>query len=1218
MNNNHFVLKDNNNIINTIYHFADIHIRNTQIDEYMHVFNNLFMILKKDIKKDQSLIVLCGDILHEKCRYTNKTIELFNYFMDNLSRLADIIVIMGNHDSGILNNNRQDGLRCLLERPACGPGLSNIYYLWKSGIYFYNNIAFGVSSLYDDGFISASMINCQNKIKIGLYHGSVTGCLLDNDFIMSQYDRRQEEFDGYNYVLLGDIHKHQYLNKKKTICYPSSLIQQNHGEDLLNHGFVKWNLAKKTSEFIRVPNDYGYVTFYIDNGQFIKLPKYLPKYIKGRIIYSNTEKEKCKLMCSQLEQSKQVQISYHNWEYRPTITMDKVKKLDEVYDIVNVNNQNDIIKKYLLENNKLNETEIKEIINLNIKLHQQINARIKKQCNKFNLLNLKFCNMFVYGENNEINFKNMKGIISIHGENRYGKSSLIDILLFALYGRCTKNTLQKEYLNHRKNNLICIIEFEINNDQYMIIRHGQANKKKTTVKFFVDFYKWEKTEYKCISDVDSNHTQKKIEEYVGTYEDILLTNILTQNETGFINLSNSERIDYLIKLNNMDIFDELYDIALSEYKTKQIMYDTVIRDLRKYDMESLNRSLIENNELIQKKLQILDSLQLEYKYYTDRINEMYKKMTMINEKIDKSEYDDIETKLKEHIEKKNNILKDIEKSKNNLNEISVIDQHLSISWKQKGKCEYIHKLNDDINSKISKYEKIITSNIPTYVSDSMISGIKHKINNDTAELVKIKNNVFDDNYSNKLTQIMEIQLNSNNNHLNTIKELQKLNDDVIKNTNNEIFSLYQMKKLLEKSRNDMLKILEDEDKITDNIISYCHQKEIIMNMQKDCLNVYNELEQINLNIIQYQQILDRYINTNKIIEHNKNIENEIELIIQNKKENEKEIEMISNEIKQLELQIHDDMNTLKTCDDKKDIIKQYDDDLIIYKRYIEMMKRNGIPSILIDGIIETLQDKANELLKLFDFPYTLNIRKHYTTKLNLLMSLIDPINNRPTDINGCCGSEQFILNFVIRLSMIEITNISTPTFVSIDEGFYCIDKVQMENVINNLYNILRNRFNFSLIISHNDTIRERCDTSISIIKDKNHFSAIYNKHAHQINKTENMINMIKHKYLGIVNKENNHKKKLPKPVKNKVKKQIKKNKIVIIDKDEMSNDDELKDQDKDDEININKLIVLNNNSIKKKVHDKCKKENIIIDDLDDEMDDVVTKIKKKKYHQSKH
>ena len=56
-----------NGTFNKIYHIADIHIRNTiyHQEEYKYVFNELYKYIQ-ETKTDNSLIVICGDILHNE------------------------------------------------------------------------------------------------------------------------------------------------------------------------------------------------------------------------------------------------------------------------------------------------------------------------------------------------------------------------------------------------------------------------------------------------------------------------------------------------------------------------------------------------------------------------------------------------------------------------------------------------------------------------------------------------------------------------------------------------------------------------------------------------------------------------------------------------------------------------------------------------------------------------------------------------------------------------------------------------------------------------------------------------------------------------------------------------------------------------------------------------------------------------------------------------
>ena len=89
-----------------------------------------------------------------------------------------------------------------------------------------------------------------------MFHGAVDRCETDLGFRLPS-DVKITKFDGYDMGLLVDIHKRQHLNKEETISYCGSLVQQNHGEGL-SHGYLLWDVPKRKSEYIEIPNDYFY------------------------------------------------------------------------------------------------------------------------------------------------------------------------------------------------------------------------------------------------------------------------------------------------------------------------------------------------------------------------------------------------------------------------------------------------------------------------------------------------------------------------------------------------------------------------------------------------------------------------------------------------------------------------------------------------------------------------------------------------------------------------------------------------------------------------------------------------------------------------------------------------------------------------------------------------------------------------------------------------
>ena len=76
---------------------------------------------------------------------------------------------------------------------------------------------------------------------------------------------------GFDIGCLGDIHLHQEgVYDTCSYAYSGSLIQQNFGEDIIDHGYLIWDIKTKKSKHIPIVNQYGFVVFKYNNGWTIK------------------------------------------------------------------------------------------------------------------------------------------------------------------------------------------------------------------------------------------------------------------------------------------------------------------------------------------------------------------------------------------------------------------------------------------------------------------------------------------------------------------------------------------------------------------------------------------------------------------------------------------------------------------------------------------------------------------------------------------------------------------------------------------------------------------------------------------------------------------------------------------------------------------------------------------------------------------------------------
>lgn len=582
-------LKDNGKTeIRYVYHISDIHIRNTsRHDEYKDVFRRVYKKLEAQIGQNKkiSIIVLTGDILHSKTEMSPEVIDVTQDFLTTLTEIAPVILIQGNHDCNISNRDRMDALTPIVKNIK-----ENLYYLDKSGIYQYYNIIFGVTDIFDKNFVDASKIGKdvwkaikqKNKYKIALYHGAVHGAKTDVGFRMNNEELLADDFDGYDYAMLGDIHKFQYVNHKENIAYAGSLIQQSYGESLENHGILKWDLLEGESELLEIKNDYGYCTIEIVDGKMIdtKIPR-KPR-IRLRPDKKSTPSEIGEIR-KNLENEYEV-MEVIKEPYFQTLKNKKTSKKVSSYLT-----QENIIKDHLEKKMDLEPVIIKDLFNLHKKIYQEVLKEKKDevgdvmhnaiQNQKWKILELQFTNTLSYGKDNVINFRNYdkNKIIGIFAPNYSGKSAIVDVILFCLFEKYSRGDVH-DFMNKNENKMYCSILFAIGSQYYFIERIGYRGKDKTKVTIKVNFYsitydKSGKEKKTKLNEKDKKTTNQRIWELVGNYNDYLRTCFSLQPGKGdtktinFTNMQPAEKKKYLNEILKLNVFKDCNKKAVDKLKS---------------------------------------------------------------------------------------------------------------------------------------------------------------------------------------------------------------------------------------------------------------------------------------------------------------------------------------------------------------------------------------------------------------------------------------------------------------------------------------------------------------------------------------------------------------------------------------------------------------------------------------------------------------------------
>lgn len=221
--------------IKRIFHMADLHIRlYKRKDEYKEVFITLYDDIKNRFKKGD-IILIAGDLCHTKVEMSPEMIILLSDFLNNLADIGPTLVIAGNHDANLNNPDRMDAIYPIIENLKH----KNLIYLKHSGLYKMANITFSVMGVFEkkEKYKRADAIS-DNSTKIAIYHGPVNNSVTDTGHVIANDKMEISFFDGFDIVLLGDIHKRQNLQEYEIEVM---MIDDSELDDYLEKG---WQLEK--------------------------------------------------------------------------------------------------------------------------------------------------------------------------------------------------------------------------------------------------------------------------------------------------------------------------------------------------------------------------------------------------------------------------------------------------------------------------------------------------------------------------------------------------------------------------------------------------------------------------------------------------------------------------------------------------------------------------------------------------------------------------------------------------------------------------------------------------------------------------------------------------------------------------------------------------------------------------------------------------------------
>ena len=679
--------------IRYIFHLSDLHIRNgdkiqSRYEEYELVFNNTIASIKNKIDDmqltiNEYLIIITGDIFHNKSVIGNYGLLLYRTFIEKITKIGKVIILFGNHDKGQSDINQPSLVY------ATSFELENLMILENTTTFNIiddknNKIGFSYVSVNDtlDNYKNSGRIQelpefpkiiGDVKYKIGLFHGTFANVKLYNGEEIKDYTNPYplEWIKEFDYMLLGDIHKRQTFIYKNTYCgYSGSLIQQNYGEDILEHGYLLWNLETKEITSINVYNNIGYVNIKENDNEEILIRingKYETKL--EDLIKSNLE-----LFPKTLEIKIFSKINFQKLNdllKSYNISFVIISKIDEnpfskgiqnkdniMTDIYNCNeinkiNNNDYILSYfkkLLSEEKYNllssiitdknrllfdiSSYPDDLTNECIKKNKDIideiiacdkNDEISKNKSSFIIRYLEWEGLLCYEDKNWLNMNNLDAkTFLVKGKNGTGKSAIYDILLLAIWGKNIKcKSLSGGMINHKKDKGYTSVDIEIDNIVYRISRsfERRKNEESNTI------HNHSSILYKYVDNnilelyKEASACNNEVQKLLGNYDNFLFSSMITQDlHNDILKVESDVCLKLIDKYSNVEYIsnlNSLFKIAYNKYKdfkrtieNKKQVYEKLLSTNKIEEIDEAE--IIKTNELLETLTKERDCLLIKF------------------------------------------------------------------------------------------------------------------------------------------------------------------------------------------------------------------------------------------------------------------------------------------------------------------------------------------------------------------------------------------------------------------------------------------------------------------------------------------------------------------------------------------------------------------------------------------------------------------------------
>jgi len=675
----------------------------------------------------------------------------------------------------------------------------------------------------------------------------------------------------------------------------------------------------------------------------------------------------------------------------------------------------------------------------------------------------EFDNMFCYGKGNKIDFTKLDGTVGVVAPNHSGKSSIMDAIAYTIYDVCSRTNRALDVMNKKKTTFKAKLNLEINGNDYWIERdakYKRVNHKDgrvshqcpVKVRFYMIDDAGEEVDLSGAARFNSSYgtgTNEEIRKVLGTFDDFILTSLSLQtNGMNFLDKKQAERKKILSTFMDIEVFEQLETIAKSDSNEERVM----LRQFQKKDsykeigvinqriteLEIDEEKLKTEDELIDKTLSELEENKIE----------LVRKLYKIDENYDIDELNSLRGKLNLEKTQLENQLKEDKEYKETLRPM-YMDYHKKLSeideekiqedyeeWKETTKdlrdIKSQMKLIETKTKSLAKHRTDLEKFEYDEDCEYCVKNGKEQIN----EMDEIKTQMYhlDDEWQKWETQF-KIKSYS----------LEKLGDADERNREFKIFS------------EELNQISHDAVKIGGKIST----------QESRLKHIDSELVNLDSSVKRYYELEEKIENNNKLNEQISDLTSKISQLQMESIDVDKQYKKVLSTLsvaKNQKQQIEDDIQKLVDIEQK----------ILDYDLYLMALSKDGVPYELISKAIPSIEREINNVLE--------NMNAGFHIELEMKDKMIDAFicyGDDKWNLELSSGMERFVSSLAIRIGLINVSTLPRPNFIIVDEGFGALDSDNIANM-QGAFQYLRTQFDFVMIITHLDTIKDYMDILVPI------------------------------------------------------------------------------------------------------------------------------------------